>query len=146
MTRKETSMIQSMGTLIDCEDKNGRVQTLFQWGNVDKESDSTVSIITGQQNHQEEIYTLELRQTIHPWLAAMDYMKYVYLGGLILILICLSIDCLPVDILQYPQIHITCTSVSFSYTSVFIGYLFRPEEILFVHSLEYCIVKSTAPT
>ena len=91
MTRKEPSMIQSMGTHIDCEDKNGRVQTLFQWGNVDKESDSTVSIITGQQNHQEEIYTLELRQTIHPWLAAMDYMKYVYLGGLILILICLSI-------------------------------------------------------
>lgn len=37
----------------------------------------------------EHIYSLQIRTVTHPWMAAMDYMKYVYLGGFLLMLACM---------------------------------------------------------
>ena len=36
----------------------------------------------------EHVYSLIFRNITHPWMAAMNYMKYVYLGGFFLMLVC----------------------------------------------------------
>lgn len=40
--------------------------------------------------YEEPVYTLKMRMKNYPWLAAADYMKYVYFGSLLLMLACLG--------------------------------------------------------
>lgn len=45
-------------------------------------------ILDGAYYSTDILCYLELRMECHPWLAAMDYMKYIYLAGLVLMVIC----------------------------------------------------------
>ena len=62
---------------------------VFNWGDYEE------SLVTEGSKEEitdkVQIYSIELRQRIHPWLAAMNYMRYVYLGGAILVLCCLGL-------------------------------------------------------
>src|SRR5699024_11855964 len=45
--------------------------------------------VTGVQTCALPICTMKFRMTSHAWLAAIDYMKYVYLGGAALVAACI---------------------------------------------------------
>ena len=52
----------------------------------DSITDVIVPIYFGDDS--EHVYSLIFRNITHPWMAAMNYMKYVYLGGFFLMLVC----------------------------------------------------------
>ena len=52
----------------------------------DSIADVIIPIYFGDDS--EHVYSLIFRNITHPWVAAMNYMKYVYLGGIFLMLVC----------------------------------------------------------
>lgn len=56
------------------------------------EADLTIPVYfyNTDSDSEETVCTLKLRMTSHSWLAAMDYMRYVYLGGTLLMLACVT--------------------------------------------------------
>ena len=58
---------------------------------LETEADLTIPVYfdNAADDSEETVCTLKLRMTSHSWLAAMDYMRYVYLGGILLMLACI---------------------------------------------------------
>lgn len=56
------------------------------------EADLTIPVYfdNAADDSEETVCTLKLRMTSRSWLAAMDYMRYVYLGGILLMLACIA--------------------------------------------------------
>lgn len=46
-------------------------------------------VMQGDPYGKYEYYYLEIRSECHPWLASMDYLRYIYLAGLALMLVCM---------------------------------------------------------
>lgn len=47
----------------------------------------------GEMELSPQVYTLFIREEARPWMAAMDDMKYIYLGGGVLVLLCAIFTC-----------------------------------------------------
>lgn len=51
-------------------------------------------------------YYIDIRQTAHPWLAAIDYMKYVYLIGFLLTVTCIIIVIYTIDKIYREKVEV----------------------------------------
>jgi len=59
------------------------VYGLFVWENL------ASAHMDSDEDQLSQKYSIEIRQRIHPWMAAMDYMKYVYIGSFLLVFFCM---------------------------------------------------------
>ena len=63
-----------------------------EYGDDNAEADLTYPLYldNADNNSGVRVCTMKLRMTSHSWMAAMDYMKYVYLGGAVFVAVCIG--------------------------------------------------------